>query len=366
MATIRKRKYPSGTRWQWILPPSLGRKSGSCPTRKCAEDCAKRAEAEIRTGKGPERATLAEAIERYEALYLPSIPDSAELYRRHLRFWRAELGEKALVEIDASLVSGGKLKLAGAITRYGRPIAPATVNRYLITLSSLFSWAISPEIKLVARNPVADVEKLKEPPKRVRYLSRPVDEAGSELVRLLDACSRSSSRILFDVVALLLTTGCRAGEIMGLSRRDIRLEERGFVITAERAKTEKPRFVPLSGLGLEVVRRRVEVPRIDSAYLFPNRRGKPSCFPRKAWVSALAEAGIKDMRPHDLRHTFASYLAMEGHSLPEIMAALGHKTTEAMMRYAHLADAHQSQVSEGINRKITEWTQGITRGRDRH
>ncbi len=364
MATIRKRKYPSGTRWQWILPPSLGRQSGSCPTRNCAEECAKQAEQEIRTGKrGSEAMTFGEVIDRYDTEYLPGIPDSAALYRRHLRFWQAELGGTPVKDIDAARIAAGKLKLAGAKKRNGRAYAAATVNRYLITLSSLFSWAMSPEVKLVNRNPVFDVERLKEPPKRVRYLSHPMDEAGSELERLLDVCSQSSSRILLDVITLLLTTGCRVGEIMGLRRRDIRLEERGFVITAERAKSEKPRFVPLAGLGLEVVRRRLEVPQRDTAYLFPGRNGKPSIFPRSAWLTALAKAGIADMRPHDLRHTYASYLAMEGHSLAEIMAALGHKTTEATMRYAHLADAHQSQVNEKLNTKIAQWVQGITPAR---
>jgi integrase len=180
------------------------------------------------------------------------------------------------------------------------------------------------------------------------------------LERLLDACSKSASFHLFDVVALLLTTGCRESEIMGLRRQDIRLAEEGFVISAEQAKTERPRFVPLAGLGLDVVRRRLAVPRIDSPFLFPGRQGKAAWFPRKAWLTALRQSGIQDLRPHDLRHTFGSYLAMLGKSLPEIMEALGHKTAEAAMRYVHLADGHKTRVSVEVNEQITAWSHDIT------
>jgi integrase len=359
MPTIRKRQ---NGRWEWrVKVRGRVRSSGHCPTKKCANECARKAEEEIRQGGDPQaEITVAEAIDRYTAQYLPKIPDSAQLYGRHLRWWREELGQQLLEAITPQMLSARKLKLQGTTSRFGRPMTPATVNRYFITLSSFFSWALRPEIGLTKRNPVSDVERLKEPPKRVRWLTRPIDEPESELERLFDACSKSTSPHLFDVVALLLTTGCRENEIMGLRRQDIRLAEEGFVIPAERAKTERPRFVPLAGLGLDVVRRRLEVPRIDSQFLFPGRQGKGAWFPRKAWLTALREAGIEDLRPHDLRHTFGSYLAMLGKSLPEIMEALGHRTAEAAMRYVHLADGHKSRVSVEVNEQITAWSHEVT------
>jgi integrase len=353
MATFQRRK----NRWRWeINLTGLPRTSGTCPTKACAVSCAREAEVELKAGRAIRgRVTLAEAINRFTALYLPRIPDSAPLYRRHLVFWRAELGRRALAAITPPMISACKLKLAAMTSRYGRPLAPATVNRYLITLSSLFSWAASAEVGLVERNPVMNVEKLREPPERVRFLSRPVDETGSEFERLIAACRASRSRCLLDVVILLLTTGCRENEIMSLRRQDIRLNEGGFLVRTEIAKTEEPRWVPLSGMGLEVVKRRLSVPRIDSPYLFPGHNGRAATFPRSAWLKALTTAAIEDLRPHDLRHTYASYLAMEGHSLPEIMAALGHKSMDATMRYAHLAQGHKNRVSEGVNRTMAAW-----------
>ncbi len=355
MATYQKRR---GGRWRWeINLVGYPRTSGTCPSKACAVNCAREAETELKAGRTLRgRVTLAEAIDRYSEQYLPKIPDSARLYARHLAYWRAELGVFALGAINPQAIAACKMRLAARTsTKHARPISPATVNRYLITLSSLYSWAVSAEVGLADHNPVSRVEKLKEPKTRVRYLSRPVDEIGSEFERLLGACSKSGSKVLFDVVVLLLTTGCRVREIMTMSRPNIRLVDSGFLIPAEIAKTEEPRWVPLTGMGLEVVQRRLEVPRIDSPYLFLGHKGRPATFPRTAWLTALKAAGIRDLRPHDLRHTYASYLAMEGHSLPEIMMALGHKSMDATMRYAHLAKGHQNRVSEGVNQRMSAW-----------
>ena len=70
--------------------------------------------------------------------------------------------------------------------------------------------------------------------------------------------------------------------------------------------------------------------------------------------------GLGPLRLHDLRHTFGSYLAMLGKSLPEIMEALGHKTAEAAMRYVHLADGHKTRVSAEVNEQISAWSHDIT------
>ena len=66
----------------------------------------------------------------------------------------------------------------------------------------------------------------------------------------------------------------------------------------------------------------------------------------------LTAAGITDFRFHDLRHSAASYLAMNGASLAEIAEVLGHKTLQMVKRYAHLSDQHVSKVVESMNRAI--------------
>jgi len=66
----------------------------------------------------------------------------------------------------------------------------------------------------------------------------------------------------------------------------------------------------------------------------------------------LKQTGIEDFRFHDLRHSAASYLAMNGASLAEIAEVLGHKTLSMVKRYAHLSDSHKAGVVERMNAAI--------------
>lgn len=350
-------------RWQWrVAAKGFPSQHGTCPTKECAKECSRRAEEDPRRGRVPSKLTLTELIASYEAAVLPQIPDSAQLYRQQLGWWRRELGALAVRAVTPQVISECKVKLAGEITCRGRLRTPATVNRYLNALSSVFTWACSSEINAAEQHPVREVERLKEPAGRVRWLSRPVDEQASELERLLGACAQSRSAMLLDLVTLLLSTGCRVNGILHLRKADVRLSEGGFTIPAERAKTEQARFVPLEGMGLEVVRKRLAAVRRGNLFLFPGAGDKAAIFPKRAWQAALKRSGIKNLRPHDLRHTHGSYLAMIGKTLPEIMQALGHKGPGVALRYVHLADAHKRRVSQDVNARLGEWMQGAGGG----
>jgi integrase len=362
LATIRRRKGSKPTRWQWrVVLKGAPARYGTCPTKECATTCAAVAEAAIKSGKPRHRLTLAEIIDLYIDTHLPTIADSAQHYKVHLKFWRAQLGKYTAATITPSLIAEARVRLTKLPGRTGAARSPATLNRFVNTLASVYSWARRRQQGFVESNPVHGVEKLKEPKGRVRFLSRPTDGADSELERLLAACKESESPILYDVVCLLLATGCRQGEILSLRRSDIRLTEGGFTIPAERTKTESARFVSLEGIALEAIRRRLRVPSIGSPFIFPSsRRGCHASFPTLAWKKALKRAAIADFRPHDLRHTHGSYLAMLGKTLPEIMAALGHATTTVAMRYVHLADAAKRGVSREMNDQLSSWLQGET------
>ena len=78
---------------------------------------------------------------------------------------------------------------------------------------------------------------------------------------------------------------------------------------------------------------------------------KPFDF-RKAWASALRRADIQNFRWHDLRHSAASYLAMNGASTREIAEILGHKTLQMSMRYAHLTENHSTSLVRAMNEKM--------------
>ncbi len=82
---------------------------------------------------------------------------------------------------------------------------------------------------------------------------------------------------------------------------------------------------------------RVRSKDVETKWLFPRHDGLKPIDIRKAWENARDKAKIQDFRFHDLRHSAASYLAMNGATLLEIAAVLGHKTLQMVKRYSHLA-----------------------------
>src|SRR5690606_11746686 len=87
-------------------------------------------------------------------------------------------------------------------------------------------------------------------------------------------------------------------------------------------------------------------------WLFPSKNGVNPIDIRRPWTDALAAAGISDFRFHDLRHSTASYLAMNGASLVEIAEVLGHRTLQMVRRYAHLSEGHVSDLVKRVNAKV--------------
>ncbi len=73
---------------------------------------------------------------------------------------------------------------------------------------------------------------------------------------------------------------------------------------------------------------------------------------RSPWETAVKKAELQDFKFHDLRHSAASYLAMNGASLAEIAEVLGHKTLQMVKRYAHLSEGHTACVVASMNNKI--------------
>ncbi|MGM0575081.1 MAG: tyrosine-type recombinase/integrase [Myxococcota bacterium] len=355
MATIQKRTGKDGTTSYRVLVRLKGH-----PTQRAtfqrkmdAKRWAQQTEAAIREGRYFHRVearkhTLADLVDRYVRDVLPTKPKSAAKQSGQLAWWKAELGPFLLSDVTPARLAEARDKLAGEETSQGNRRAPATVVRYLAALSHALTVAVK-EWGWLDSNPMAKVRKPREPRGRVRYLS---DE---ERDRLLRACADSRNPYLYPVVVLALSTGMRKGEVMGLRWRDVDLE-RGRVVLHETKNGER-RVVPLVGKAREVMREHAKVRAMDTDLLFPGRRPrnggarKPMNL-RKPWVDALEAAGIEDFRFHDLRHSAASYLAMNGATPSEIAAVLGHKTLQMVKRYAHLSDAHTATVVESMNARI--------------
>ncbi|HEV3459798.1 MAG TPA: site-specific integrase [Thermoanaerobaculia bacterium] len=301
---------------------------------------AQQREADIRAGRafhGSEarRKTLADLAGRYRAEVLPQYSAREQGWRgQKLAWWETRLGHLRLAEVAPSTITASKDSLAKQGGLSTRPLSPATQVRYLAVLSHLFSYAVR-DLGWLETNPVAKVRRPREPRGRVRFLSE------DERARLLAACRSSRDPQLYALVVLALGTGGRQGELLGLRWRDIDL--RRGVAVLHQTKNNERRSLVLAGAVLKVVRELGSVRRIDGDHIFGRHEGAPA-FPRKAWEQAVKAADLEDFHFHDLRHTFASYLAMNGATLAELADALGHKTLAMVKRYAHLTEQHTSGV----------------------
>lgn len=295
-------------------------------------------------------------IERYMREVWPQRRSEKAYVKTCLSWWNAEIGQITIEQLSVSALSECRDKLLGMKHKSHKFAGasekrktPRTVIRYLDALSHVFTVAVQ-EWEWMESNPIQRVKRPQLPRHRVRFLNDDEREA------LLQACKESSCTYLYPVVVIALSTGARYSEVMHLRWRDVDLE-RG-VARLEKTKNQERRALTLAGRTLEVIRELHEaaaekdgVPP-KSAFLFPREDGLGPTDIRKHWGKALSSAKVEDFRFHDLRHTFASYLAMNGASLLEIAAALGHKTLQMVQRYAHLTEQHTSDVVTRMNEKM--------------
>jgi integrase len=320
-----------------------------------AVDWGQRTETAIREGRHfktseAKKHSFADLAARYEETVAPTIRTGPERVR-HLNWWRGQLGHYSLADLTSARIAEGRDKLLSIPTTRGGKRSPATVVRYLASLSHALSVA-KREWGWLEENPALNVTKPKEPKGRTRFLS------DDERTRLLNTCRASDNLYLYPVVVLALATGMRQGEILGLRWNNVDLK--AGRITLHETKNGETRVVPLAGHPLAVLQDHSSVRRIDTDLVFPgkatrSRRTDPARTPidiRSPWLKALKQADIQDFRFHDLRHSAASYFAMNGASLSEIAEILGHKTLQMVKRYAHLSEAHTAKVVASMNEKI--------------
>lgn len=293
--------------------------------------------------------TVGEAIDRYIEMVLPLKPKSAHVQEPQLIRWRDEIGTVKLSDLRPPRIVAVRDKLAQETKETDKKDAAekqrslGTVNRYLAAFSHVMTTAMK-EWGWIEYNPVLAVKKYPEPKGRTRFLS---DE---ERTRLLEACKESKDSYLFLVVIIAISTGMRKKEIMTLTWDTVDLT-RGIAFLYE-TKNSESRSVPLTGLVLELLEEHRHKRSNSTNYLFPSPKGDWPIDLRSAWRAAVIRAEITNFKFHDLRHTTGSYLAMNGATLSEIAAVLGHKSFDMVKRYAHLSDPHTAGVVERMNEKV--------------
>lgn len=145
------------------------------------------------------------------------------------------------------------------------------------------------------------------------------------------------------MVLLSINTGLRQGEIFSITWSNIDLERSILTLSGASTKNRKTRYIPLKSEALDVLLKwQSHYPK--SNLVFPNINGERFNNIRKSWSSVLSSANISNFRWHDLRHHFASKLAMAGVDLNTIRELLGHADLKMTLRYAHLAPEHKASA----------------------
>lgn len=215
--------------------------------------------------------------------------------------------------------------------------APAGANRALDVLRQVLNHAVTSGILVL--NPTRGMRHNPRPT-RTRFLSR------QELVRLhvaLDAHQgRGSGQQQVEIIRLLLLTGCRKGELVNLHWAQID----GDVLHLRDSKTG-PRSVFLNAQAQAVLARQS---RTASPHVFPALNDLSRCRSSElsVWRKVRREAGIEDVRLHDLRHSFASHAVMQCVPLPVVSRLLGHTRAQMTLRYAHVSDRETEAAAERI------------------
>ncbi|MEQ9640393.1 MAG: site-specific integrase [Alphaproteobacteria bacterium] len=294
---------------------------------------------------------------------------------RDIRKARNDLLEAPTENID---INGKSVpRWEGGGKRSPRKKSPKTVVHYLNALSVVFSYAI--EQDWIPHNPVREVKKPRVNNARQRFPSpdafvfpgddaprcwsdlneakkAAVPETAYELPRYLAACRRQHKHVsyhpewLYNISVLRIATGMRPGEAEGLEWSRVHLHAEAPHLILVDTKNGQPLNVPLFGEALRILKQMHAVRRLDAEYVFPRKDGlKPLCF-RSRYARAFRDAGLKDFKRHDLRHTAASYLAMRGASAKEVADILNQRSTAMAERYMHLSPGHTRTRVQDMNK----------------
>lgn len=307
-------------------------------------------ESAIKTGKHiqtseAKKHTLNDLIQRYEQNELPKRHSDQEKFKMHLKWWSKAIGEYCLVFITPALLTECKEMLEKEVfkhPRQGRKTrTPATVNRYLATLSIVLGYACN-EYGWLDENPMKKVRKNKEQSNKDRYLTP------EEIDRLLRACKEFNikgdnyNKETYLFVLIALSTGARYSEIHNLTWGNVDLQHKQFYFL--NTKNKENRGVPITDEVYKELKEFKKIRNIKNNFLWTTKDGRKFIDFRTRFYKVLELAKIENCRFHDLRHTVASHIAMNGGSLLDIAQVTGHKTMQMVKRYSHLTQKHTAQL----------------------
>jgi len=210
-------------------------------------------------------------------------------------------------------------------------LAPATVLKTRVVMNRTFELAARWGIAGADKNPIRGIPQPRFSNARERFVD------SEEAARLLAAAAKSRNPQLPAIIGLLLLTGMRVSELLSARWKDVDVGRRSWFIPT--SKTGRHRHVPLSQAAVDVIER-LSHPE-GAVFLFPSPRDpkKHLSTIKHGWQSAREEAGMPDLRIHDLRHSAASFMINAGVDLYSVGKVLGHASHASTARYSHVANS---------------------------
>jgi integrase len=322
---------------------------GSFPVWKVdqARKHAKQLRAGVDTGVDP-------LVEKTAARLAPTVADMCERYIEDnlpklrsttAREYRSIIETYILPAMRHMKVADVQFATVDGFHRGWTKQAPYRANRAIQILSRMFSLA--QRWGWVRQNPAKGIEKNVEN-KRNRYLS------SEELARLTTALAEHEDQQAANVIRLLLLTGARKGEVLGMRWDDLDLRAKLWIKPGSATKQKSEHRVPLSEAAVTLLSELQTQTPEASPWVFPSDGSTGHRIEIKHnWKTLCKAAMIKEARVHDLRHTYASVLVSAGLSLPIIGALLGHSQTQTTQRYSHLFDDPLRAATERAAAVIT-------------
>jgi integrase len=223
-----------------------------------------------------------------------------------------------------------------AVEAKKRESSKSTANRYLSLVRSVLRRAA---IKWEWIETPPSFEQYEEPKGRVRYLT---PAQATTLLKELPGHLRA-------MTIFALAVGLRQANVKGLKWSQVDLGRRVAWVLADDTKGGDAIGVPLNDAAVSILQAQFGK-HPTFVFTFGKKRPRPvSNVNTRAWQKALRRAGITDFRWHDLRHTWASWCAMAGVGLHELMELGGWKSEKMVRRYAHLSPEHLAGAAAKLN-----------------
>lgn len=262
----------------------------------------------------------------YVQSYKRSWMMDVSVYQNHIQ---VRLGHEYIDVIDAT-------QILSVMNHAAKTLADGTLNRLLVLLRYMFNLAIKWQIAGIQQNPTACYKLKKLSNHRERFLT---EQETQQLITQVNAIKKNP--MLKYIIPMLLLTGARKREVLDARWEDIDFLRQFWRIP--QTKSGRERHVPLSTAAMALLQ---QIPK-HSDYIFANpKTNTPFISIYFSWNIARTAAGLSDVRIHDLRHSFASFLVNAGCSLYEVQKLLGHASIVMTQRYSHL---NQESLMRAVN-----------------